>query len=157
MPFDFNSYCKAAFRKLQLAFTTAPILRHFDPSRKVCIETDASDYVSAGILPQLENNDVLCPVAFFSKKHSLAECDYDIYDKELLAIVRAFEEWRPETDGAEYPIAVLSYHRNLEYFITTEDFSRRQVQWSEFLSRFDWKLKFLPGKDGGKPDALPRR
>lgn len=156
-PFDFNDRCKAAFRKLQLAFTTAPILRHFDPSRKVFIETDASDYVSAGILSQHDDAGVLCPVAFFSKKHSPAECNYEIYDKELLAIIRAFEEWRPETEGAAYPITVLSDHRNLEYFMSTKDLSRRQVRWSEFLSRFDWQLKFRPGKDGGKPDALTRR
>ena len=59
------------------------------------IETDASDYVSAAILSQYNDNGILHPVAFYSKKHSVAECNYDIYDKELLAIIRAFEEWRP--------------------------------------------------------------
>jgi hypothetical protein len=64
------------------------------------VETDASDYVSAGMLSQYDDNGILYPVAFFSKKHSLAEYNYEIYDKELLAIVWAFEEWRPELEGA---------------------------------------------------------
>jgi hypothetical protein len=68
------------------------------------VETDASNYVSAGVLSQYDDDGILHLVAFFSKKHSLAECNYEIYNKELMAIVRAFEEWRPELEGALYPI-----------------------------------------------------
>jgi hypothetical protein len=155
--FKWNTDCQEAFNKLKLAFTSAPILRHFDSSREIFIETDASDYVSAGILSQKDDEGVLHPVAFFSKKHSPQECNYEIYDKELLAIIRVFEEWRPELEGAAFPITVLTDHRNLAYFMTTKDLSRRQVRWSEFLSRFDFVIKFRPGKQGGKPDALTRR
>ena len=56
------------------------------------METDASDYVSGGILSQYDDSGSLRPVIYFSKKHNLAECNYKIYDKELMAIVRAFEE-----------------------------------------------------------------
>jgi hypothetical protein len=80
----------AAVKKI--AFTTAPVLRRFDHDRDVIVETDASDYVSAGVLSQYDDDGILHPVAFFSKKHSPAECNYKIYDKELMAIVRAFEE-----------------------------------------------------------------
>jgi hypothetical protein len=66
-------------------------------------------------------------VAFFSKKHTLAECNNEIYDKELIAIIRAFEEWRPELEGALHPIKVLSNHKNLEYFMTTKLLNRRQT------------------------------
>ena len=69
---------------------------HFDAEKKIIIETDASDYVSAGIMLQYDDNGVLHPVAYFSKKHSPAECNYEIYNKELMAIIRCFEEWRPE-------------------------------------------------------------
>jgi hypothetical protein len=57
---------------------------------------DTSDYVSAGVLSQYDDDGILYPVAYFSKKHSLAECNYEIYDKELMVIICAFEEWRPE-------------------------------------------------------------
>jgi hypothetical protein len=77
-----------------LPFTTAPILRHFDHSREVIIETDASDYVLAGVLSQRDNDGFLDPVAFYSKRHSFAKCYYNIYDKELMAIIKVLEEWR---------------------------------------------------------------
>lgn len=94
-PFVWSKECQKAFEELKESFTTAPILRHFDPDRPIVVETDASDFVSGGVLSQPDEEDVLHPVAYFSKKHSPAECNYEIYDKELLAIVRTFEEWRP--------------------------------------------------------------
>jgi hypothetical protein len=72
---------------------TTPILHHFDYDCEAVVETDASDYISVGILSQYDDKGILHLVAFFSKKHSLAECNYEIYDKELMAIVRVFEEW----------------------------------------------------------------
>jgi hypothetical protein len=60
--------------------------------REIILETDASDYVSARVLSQYDDEGLLYPVAFFSKKYSPAECNYEIYDKELLVIIRSFEE-----------------------------------------------------------------
>jgi hypothetical protein len=142
---------------LKTAFTTAPFLRRFDYDRDVIVETDASDYVSAGVLSQYDDDGILHPVAFFSKKHSSAECNYEIYDKELMAIVRAFEEWRPELQSVANPIKVQSDHKNLEYFTTTKLLNRRQARWSQFLSQFNFQIVYRPGKSGGKPDALTRR
>jgi len=64
------------------------------------VETDASDWSSGGTLLQQWDDGEWYPVAYFSAKHSAAECNYDIYDKELLAIIKALEEWRPELEGA---------------------------------------------------------
>jgi hypothetical protein len=80
VPCEWLEYQQRAFEVMVLKFTTAPILRHFNHSREVVIETDASDYVSAGVLSQGDDEGVLHPVAFFSKKHSPAECTYGIYD-----------------------------------------------------------------------------
>ena len=96
---------------------------HFDAKKENIIETDALDYISAGIMSQYDNNGVLYPVAFFSKKHSPAEYNYEIYDKELIAIIRCFEEWRPELESTPHPIRVLLDHKNLEYFMSTKLFS----------------------------------
>lgn len=63
---------------MKLQFTTSPILRHFDHSRQVIIETDASQYVSSGVLSHWDNDGVLHPVAYCSKKNTPGECDYDI-------------------------------------------------------------------------------
>ena len=152
-----SSACRDAFEALKHAFAAAAVLKAFDWTKEVILETDASDYVSAGVMSQFDDHGVLHPVAFFSKKHSLTECNYEIYDKELLAIVRCFEEWRPELEGAPSPVKVITDHRNLEYFMTTKLLNRRQARWSEFLSRFNFKIVFRPGHQGSKPDALTRR
>ena len=108
-------------------------------------------------MSQYDDNGVLHPVAYFSKKHSAAECNYEIYDKELMAIIRCFEEWQPELESTPHPIRVLSDHKNLEYFMSTKLLSRRQARWSEFLLRFNFKIVCRPSKASAKPNALTRR
>jgi len=96
-------------------------------------------------------------VVYYSKKHSPAECNYDIYDKELMAIIKALEEWRPECEGAAYPLQLITDHKNLEYFMTKKLLNRRQARWSEFLTRFDYEIVYRPGKSNGKADDFTRR
>lgn len=109
-------------------------------------------------MSQYNQSGILCPVAYFSKKHSPAECNYEIYNKELMAIIQCFEAWRPELEGSAFLIHVLSNHKNLEYFMTTKSLSRRrQARWSEYLSRFNFRIVYQPGKMNGKADALTRR
>ena len=71
---------------------------------------------------------MLHPVAFYSKKMTPAECNYEIYDKELLAIVRCLEEWDAELEMSQQVVKVLCDHRNLEYFMTTKKLNRRQAR-----------------------------
>ena len=125
---------QAAFTQLKEAFTSAPILRHFDFDQNVIVQTDASEYVSAATQAQYDDDGVLHPVAYFSKKHSPAECNYEIYDKELMAIIRCFEEWRAELQSVINPIEVLSNHKNLKDFMTNKLLSRHQARWAQFLS-----------------------
>ena len=73
-------------------FSTAPILQHFDLEKECVVKTDTSDYISGAVLSQPDHEGVLHSVAFLSHHHLPAECNYKIYNKELLAIVRAFEE-----------------------------------------------------------------
>jgi hypothetical protein len=92
VPCAWSTEQQMAFDTLKATFTSAPVLAHFDPHRDIIVEMDPSDYVSAGVLSQYDDDNVLHPMAYFSKKHSPVECNYKIYDKELMAIVRAFEE-----------------------------------------------------------------
>ena len=88
--FHWSTTCQQAFEDLKLAFTIAPVLAHYDLSLETWVETDASNFVIAEVLSQMHGK-VLKPVAYFSKKMTPAECNYMIYDKELLAIVKSFE------------------------------------------------------------------
>ena len=101
-------------------------------------------------------NGVLRPVAFFSKKHAPAECNYPIYDKELLAIIRCLEEWEAELKSTGQ-FTVLTDHKNLEYFSTVRKLSERQMRWQLILSKFNPVIRYRPGKEGGLLDALTRR
>jgi hypothetical protein len=80
-----------------------------------------------------------------------------MYDKELMAIIRPIEEWRPELERTLYPIQVLSNHKNLEYFMSTKLLNCHQTQLAEYLSHFNFKIVYRPRKAGGKPDALTHR
>jgi hypothetical protein len=156
-PFDFDDAAKAAFIKLKDAFMEAPILAHYNPELQNWIETDASNYVVAGVLSQMHDDGVLRPVAFFSKRMVPAECNYDIYDKELLAVIRAFEEWRPELVVTRHENQAITDHRNLQTFMTAKQLNPRQARWAELLSQFHFRITYRPGKQGEKPDALTRR
>ena len=92
VPFEWITECQSAFDALKKAFTSDVILRHYNLNLKIIVETDTSDYVSEGILSQYDKNGVLHPIAYFFKKHNSAECNYEIYDKELMVIIRAFKE-----------------------------------------------------------------
>lgn len=155
--FDWDDDCKAAFKTLKEAVKTAPILAHFDPRKTIHLETDASDWVYGGVMSQYQDDGQLHPVAFYSKKMIPAECNYEIYDKELLAIVRCFEEWRAELQGAQSPVEVLTDHRSLQWFMTTKKLTRRQARWSEYLSDFNFKIAYRPGKENVVADALTRQ
>ena len=77
------------------------------------VETDTSNWASSGVLFQYNNNGKLKPVTFFSIKHSALECNYKIYNKELLAIIKALEEWCPKLQKTEELFKIITNYKNL--------------------------------------------
>ena len=143
------------FDTLKLAFTQAPVLTHFDPANPIVVETDASDYAIVAIISQISPDDGdLHPIAFYSHGMKPAELNYEIYDKELLAIFEAFQQWRNYLEGSTHTVLILSDHKNLEYFATTKQLTCRQVRWLEYLSGFNYLIWYCAGRLGTKPDAL---
>ncbi|KAH9262642.1 hypothetical protein BASA82_000326 [Batrachochytrium salamandrivorans] len=86
-----------------------------------------------------------------------AERNYDIYDKELLAVVESFKHWRHLLQGGLHPVTVLCDHKNLEYFMSTKKLTRRQARWSLELSEYTFTITHRPGKLNGRADSLSRR
>jgi hypothetical protein len=76
--------------------------------------------LTKAVLSQFDDKGTLKPVAYFSAKHSAAECNYEIYDKKLLAIIKCLKKWRPELQGTNEPFRILIDHKNLKYFIITK-------------------------------------
>lgn len=133
-----------AFGAMVTALTTGPVLRHSDHERQVIITSDVSDYMSAGVLSQYDDNGVLHRATYYSKNQSPAECNYDIMDKELIAIIKAAEDWRLGCEGAAYPIKLITDHKNLEYLMTKKLLNRRQAGWSEFSTCFHFCIADRP-------------
>jgi hypothetical protein len=135
-----------AFDELKTRFTTAPILWQFDPKKVCIVETDTSDFALGAVLSQKGDDGRLYLVAFYSRKFTLVEINYEIHDKELLAIVDCFKVWRRYLEGAMHTIQVYSDHQNLEYFTTTKVLNRRQARWAQELTGVDFKNFYRPGK-----------
>jgi len=68
------------------------VLCYYNLDYKIVIEIDASNYIFEDILFQYNKDEVLYLVVYFFKKHNLIECNYKIYNKKFITIVRAFEE-----------------------------------------------------------------
>jgi hypothetical protein len=157
--FLWNEACKHAFELLKRTVIEVLILAHFDSKKQIYIESDSSNFVFAGVLSQMKKNDELHLVIFFSKNLASIECNYEIYDKELLTIVRCFEQWRFELLSIESDVSVkmLTDHKNLEYFMFTKQLNRRQSRWAQFLTDFHFVITYLLGKFNEKADSLIRR
>ena len=96
----------------------------------------------------------LHPCAFFSRKLSPTERNYDVGNRELLAMKLAFGEWRHWLEGSRHPFTVFTDHRNLEYLHTAKRLNTRQARWALYFTRFDFTLTYRPGSKNTKADAL---
>jgi len=121
------------------------------------MEVDASDYATGGVLSMECKDGLWRPVAFLSKSLNETERNYEIHDKEMLAIVRGLEAWRHLLEGAQYKFEIWTDHKNLEYFMKAQKLNRRQARWALYLSWFDFTLKHVAGAKMGKVDGLSRR
>ncbi|KAG5270294.1 hypothetical protein AALO_G00191040 [Alosa alosa] len=114
-PFIWTPEAERAFQDLKVRFTSAPILTLPDPPLPFTVEVDASDVAVGAVLSQCPADGKLHPCAFFSSRLSDAEMNYDVGDRELLAIKLALDEWRHWPEGAQHPFVVWTDHKNLEY------------------------------------------
>jgi len=142
---------------LKEQFTKKPVLAALDLDKKMRMEVDASDYATGGVLSMECEDGLWRPVAFLSKSLNETERNYEIHDKEMLAIIRGLENWRHLLEGIHFKFEIWTDHKNLEYFMKAQKLNRRQARWALYLSRFDFTLKHVPGTKMGKADRLSRR
>ena len=114
-----------AFKELKERFTQEPVLAAPDIDKKMRMEADASDYATGGVLSMECEDGLWRPVAFLSKLLNETERNYEIHDKEMLAIIRGLEAWRHLLEGAQYKFEIWMDHKNLEYFMKVQKLNRR--------------------------------
>ncbi|KAF8755279.1 hypothetical protein RHS01_05375 [Rhizoctonia solani] len=156
-PWTWGNLEETAFQELKVLVTKSPVLIHSNPELPYYLETDASGVAMGAILSQQGSDNWLHPIAYMSKSFSGAEGNYDTHDKELLAIIKALEEWRIFLEATDKPVQVFTDHRNLEYWMQARTFNQRHARWRVFLSDFNFEIHYCPGKQSGKPDALSRQ
>ena len=72
----------------------------------------------------------------------------------MLVVMRGLENWRHLLEGAKFKFKIWTDYKNLEYFMKAQKLNRRQAQW---LSKFNFTLKHVPGTKIGKANGLSRR
>ncbi len=154
--FVWSQKCQIAFNILKKVFTFKIIFHHYNSDHKIVIEIDALNYVFKNILSQYDENEIFHSVTYFSKKHNSVECNYEIYDKELMIIVCAFKKWWSKLKNFIYSVEMITNHKNLKYFMSTKQLSHHQAHWSEFLSRFNYHIAYHFNKIDDKLNALTR-
>ncbi|QRW23764.1 Transposon Tf2-7 polyprotein [Rhizoctonia solani] len=141
---NFSKLAQPLYQLLQKntlgALIESPVLIQPDPYKEFFLECDASDFATGAVLNQKGSDDKLHPVAFLSKSLAPAERNYDIFDKELLAVVRALKEWRHLLEGT-----------------TKRDLNQRQLRWMGFLADYNYRIVYRPGAQNRKADILSRR
>ena len=93
-PWDFSEACQTSFETLKKVFTTAPILEQWIPGSPLIVETNTSNYALGAILSTIyDANNEVHPITFHSRTFTSMELNYDVHNKELLAIFKAFKCW----------------------------------------------------------------
>ncbi len=155
--FEWNEVCQIAFDHMKRRMIETSILRHFDQTRETILEIDSFDYVNDEVLSQYNDEEVLHSIVFYSKNMSSAECNYEIYDKELLIIIRAFEHWWLELKLTDIFIKMFIDHQALISLMKDKELSRRQMRWVQKLADFNFKIMYWSDKQNIKIDALTRQ
>lgn len=132
-PFVWTSGADHAFNTLKQCFTSAPILTLPDPELPFVLEVDVSDVGVGAVLSQCKSDYKLHPCAFFSCRLTPIQRNYDIGNRELLAIKMALEEWRHWLEGAKHPFLIWTDHQNLTYFRDAKRLNSRQARWTLFF------------------------
>ncbi|KAK3573775.1 hypothetical protein QTP86_032955 [Hemibagrus guttatus] len=147
---------QAAFQQLKDCFTTAPILHH--PDLPFVEEVDASSSGIGAMLSQRHGiPGKLLPCAFYSRKLTAVEANYDVGNRELLSIKAVLEEWQYWLEGARHLFLVLTDHRNLEYLRSAKRLNPRQARWALFFTHFQFSVTYRPGSKNCKADALSKQ
>lgn len=134
-----------AFTELKRKLSSKPILAMPKEDGKYRVEADASDFAHGALLSQLQNGK-WHPIAFVSHAFTETERNYEIYDKEMMAIMNALSEFRPYLYGARETFKIWSDHKNLGYFRNPRNLNRRQARWVTKLAEYDFTLHHRLGK-----------
>src|SRR3984957_1513239 len=161
-PFHWEEPQIKAFETLKSLMCQCPILRQPQYDKPFFLATDASAYgVGAVLLQEGDLNPrtkkpTQHPIAYYSATFTPTERNYDIYERELLAVLKALKHWRPHLAATEIPVTVLTDHANLTFWKNPQNVNRRVARWFAFLQDYNLVIQHVPGKLHAAADMLSR-
>ena len=148
---------QAVFDALKRAVAEEPVLLFPQLTEPFEMEVDTSAIAISAVLNQKGEDGKTHPVAYYSESFSAPERNYDIYDRELLAIVKALRQWRTYLLGSPHQITIHMDHSNLQYWKEPQKINRRVAREFQELSEYDFTLRHIPGAMNTRADALSRQ
>src|SRR6266851_3843050 len=146
-----------AFEGLRDKMCSKPVLTHPDLDRTFYLQTDASTKgVGAVLTQEADGTKKRKPIAYYSGTFSPAEENYDIYEKEFLAVLKALEHWRAHLIWTKTPFIIETDHKNLTHWKEPKKLTGRTARWHEKLQDYNFKIVHIAGTANGPADALSR-
>eukprot|EP00889_Picochlorum_renovo_P006501 jgi/Picre1/33531/NNA_008854.t1 len=157
VPFVWTDECDREFQNIKLKLTSAPTLRIADPNLPYVVHTDASDVALGAVLMQ-DFGKGLQPIEFLSKKFGDTQRKYQVFEKEILALVAALREWRHYLLGAKGGVTLYTDNRAVTHLRTLKTPGRKELGWLEILAEYGQGLviSYITGKQNRVADALSR-
>ena len=154
--FEWIDFVNEVFEILKKQMIEISIFRHYDRNRKIVLKIDFSDWCLDEILFQYNDEKIFYSMTFFNKKMISIECNYEIYDKKFLTIIRCLKHWRFESENIDELVEIYIDHKNLKIFMTFKKLTSRQVRWIEILIDYNIKIQYQFEIKNVKIDALIR-
>ena len=143
--FKWTPECTGALKELIRRVTSDPILKCPDPSHPFELVVDASAFAIGAILQQRDDQGKIYDVGYYSKALNKTERNYDIWDREFMAVIFGLRNWRHLLSGSPHKVICWTDHANLQYYRHPQKINRRVARYISTLAEYDLELKHLPG------------
>jgi len=152
-----------AFETLKTLMCSKPVLTQPQYDKPFVVHTDTSAYGVGTILlqegdinPQKPSKPCLHPITYYSATFTPTERNYDIYKCELLAVIKALQNWRPHLAWTPQPFTLITNHANLTFWKHPRKVNQRIARWFAELQDYWFEIKYVPGKTHTAADFLSR-
>ncbi|KAL4379251.1 hypothetical protein GQ457_02G022480 [Hibiscus cannabinus] len=152
-PFEFDKDCTKAFNLLKQKLVTAPIVEPPDWKLPFELMCDASDYAVGAVLGQRKGK-IFHPIYYASKTLNDAQVNYTTTEKEMLAVIFAFDKFRSYLIGTK--VIVHTDHSAIKYLLSKKDAKPRLIRWILLLQEFDIEIIDRKGTENQVADHLSR-
>ena len=154
--FEWIKAIEEAFTLLKRTIIEILIFRHYNRFKQVILKIDSLNYVNVEMFSQYDDERMLHSIVFYNQKMILIECNYEIYDKKLLIIIRCLKYWRFEFENIDEFVKILFDYKKLKTFMFSKKLTFRQIRWAETLLKFNIVIQFQSKIQNDKTNVLIR-